>query len=104
MSFAVYADGTANLPAELRQGMIILPCEYTINGKPEVYEGDLENFDTHSFYEALKNGQAVKTSLLNTELFLTRFRETMEQGQDAIYVSMSSGISGTYSAACAAAV
>ena len=103
MSFAVYADGTANLPAELRRGMIILPCEYTINGKPEVYEGDLENFDTHSFYEALKNGQAVKTSLLNTELFLTRFRETMEQGQDAIYVSMSSGISGTYSAACAAA-
>ena len=69
MSFAVYADGTANLPAELRRGMIILPCEYTINGKPEVYEGDLENFDTHSFYEALKNGQAV-VSLAGEDPFL----------------------------------
>ena len=47
MAFAVYADGTSNLPEKVREGMIILPCEYTVDGKPGVYRGDLENFDAH---------------------------------------------------------
>ncbi len=84
-------------------GISLLPCEYTVNGKPETYYGDVESFDAHSFYEGLKNGNIVKTSLLNTQLFLSHFRPVLEKGLDIIYVSMSSGISGTYQAAVIAA-
>ncbi len=42
MSFAVFADGTANLPGSLLDGITVLPCEYTIDGKPDTYLGDLD--------------------------------------------------------------
>ena len=103
MAFAVYADGTANLPKNLREGIFMLPCEYTLDGKPGSYQGNLEGFNAHKYYEALKNGHVVKTSLLNTQLFLTEFLPALKQGLDIIYVSMSSGISGTFNAAMLAA-
>lgn len=99
MSFAVYADGTANLPGILLNGITLLPSEYTIDGKPEIYLGDIENFNVHEYYDKLRKGMVVKTSLLNTGLFLTHFEPVLKQGTDIIYIAMSSGISGTYNAA-----
>ena len=103
MSFAVFADGTANLPGSLLDGITVLPCEYTIDGKPDTYLGDLDHFNARDYYDKLRSGHIVKTSLLNTDLFLTQFTPLLKQGLDIIYVSMSSGISGTYNAAVAAA-
>ena len=103
MSFAVFADGSANLPREMLEGISLLPNEYTVDGVPETYWGDVDRFDGHSFYEELKNGKVVRTSLLNTQLFLSRFGPLLTQGTDIIYISMSSGISGTYNAARIAA-
>ena len=103
MSFAVFADGSANLPQSLLDGISLLPCEYTVDGKPEVYFGDVDHFDGHAYYEGLRKGRKIGTSLLNSQLFITHFTPVLEGGQDIIYVSMSSGISGTYNAAVAAA-
>lgn len=103
MSFAVFADGTANLPERMLDGISMLPCEYTMDGVRGIYDGHLDTFDAHAYYEKLRAGQIIKTSLLNTELFLSHFTPMLKQGLDVIYVSMSSGISGTYNAAVAAA-
>ena len=103
MSFAVFADGSANLPRKMLDGIELLPDEYTIDGEVQVYEGNVDDFDGHAYYEGLRNGRIVRTSLLNTHLFLTRFAPILERGLDIIYVSMSSGISGTYQAAVTAA-
>lgn len=103
MSFAVFADGSANLPKKMLEGITLLPCDYTVDGEPRTYLGDVDQFDGHAYYEELRKGRTVHTTLLNTHLFLTQFRPLMEKGIDIIYVSMSSGISGTYNAAQAAA-
>ena len=103
MSFAVFTDGTANLPGRLLEGISLLPCDYTMDGVPGTYLGDLDAFDAHAYYDSLRSGRVIKTTLLNTELFLARFTPVLQQGIDVIYVSMSSGISGTYNAAVAAA-
>ena len=103
MSFAVFADGSANLPKKMLEGIQVLPCEYTLDGKPQTYLGDVEQFDARAFYDGLRSGHAVKTSLLNTQLFITHFTPLMMAGQDVIYVSSSSGISGTCNAARLAA-
>ena len=103
MSFTVFADGCANLPKSLTEGITILPCGYLRNGESLVYDGDIESFDAHSYYEGLKKGDKVQTSLLNTQLFLTHFTPLVREGKDIIYIAMSSGISGTYNAAVAAA-
>ena len=104
MTFAVFADGTANLPGKLLEGIQLLPSELTINGTSYTYTGDIEHFDMHSYYEGLRHGDDVKTSLLNTALFMTSFEPLVKEGTDIIYVAMSSGISGTYNAACVAAM
>ncbi len=103
MAFAVFADGSANLPKEMLEGISLLPCEYTVDGKPQTYWGDVDHFDGHAFYESLRNGHVARTSLLNTQLFLDQLTPVLKQGLDVIYISMSSGISGTYNAAVAAA-
>lgn len=103
MSFAVFADGSANLPKSMLEGISLLPCEYTVDGEPRTYWGEVDTFDAHEFYEGLKKGKTVRTSLLNTQLFLSRFGTIRTGGTDIIYISMSSGISGTYNAARLAA-
>ena len=105
MSYTIFTDGCSNLPGALlsKLDIRVLPCSYTMDGVPGVYEGDIDAFDTHGYYEKLRNGSELKTSLLNTHLFLTHLRPELEQGLDVIYVGMSSGISGTIQAARIAA-
>ena len=75
MSFAVFADGSANLPQSMLEGITLLPCDYTVDGVPQTYLGDVDHFDGHAYYEKLKEGVSVKTTLLNTQLFMERFKE-----------------------------
>lgn len=103
MSFVVFADGSSNLPGNMLEGVTLLPCSYTVDDVPHIYQGDVDGFNGHEYYDLLRAGKLIKTSLLNTQLFMDRFRPVLEQGQDAIYVAMSSGISGTYQAAKIAA-
>lgn len=103
MSFVVFADGTANLPKQLLDGIRLLPCTYMVNEEPHVYEGDVDSFDAKEYYDQLRAGKRITTSLLNTQLFLEHFRPILEQGKDVLYVAMSSGISGTFNAARLAA-
>ena len=105
MSFSVFTDSCSNLPGRILSELNIqvLPCSYVLDGIPGTYEGDIDAFDTHGYYEKLRNGSEMKTSLLNTHLFITHFRPELEQGNDVIYVGMSSGISGTIQAARIAA-
>lgn len=100
MSFTIFVDGSSNLPGEIlsRLNISILPCSYTINDQPSTYNGNLDSFDAHEYYEMLRQGGTVKTSLLNTQLFLDHFRPELEAGRDVVYFSMSSGISGTFQA------
>ncbi|MGM9604671.1 MAG: DegV family protein [Faecousia sp.] len=97
MSFAIFVDGSSNLPDHLLRELelSILPCSYTLNGTPSTYNGNLASFHAHEYYEMLRQGAKVQTSLLNTQLFLDSFRPELVQGRDVLYFSMSSGISGT---------
>lgn len=105
MSFSIFVDGSSNLPKSLLEPLDIqvLPCSYNLNGRPGVYEGDVDSFDFHAYYEMLRAGGRMETTLLNTHLFITHFTPELEAGRDVIYVSMSSGISGTVQAARLAA-
>lgn len=100
MSFEIFVDGSSNLPDGLREklGISILPCSYTINEQPSTYNGNLDSFQAHEYYEMLRSGGVVKTSLLNTQLFVEHFSPALQAGRDVLYFGMSSGISGTIQA------
>lgn len=105
MSFQIFVDGSSNLPGSVLKSLdiSILPCSYTVNDQPSTYNGNLDSFNAHEYYEMLRQGGTVKTSLLNTQLFLDYFRPVLEAGEDVVYCGMSSGISGTIQAARMAA-
>ena len=105
MEFAVFTDGASNLPGRLLRELKIqvLPCTYMVDGVPVRYNGDVENFDAKAYYDGLREGKKITTSLINSQQFLDSFRPVLKKGQDIVYVGLSSGISGTIQAAKIAA-
>lgn len=101
MSYVVFTDACSNLPGDLirRFDIHLLPCSYVLDEEPGVFEGNIDEFDTHAYYDKLRNGSELKTSMLNTQLFMDYFRTALDAGKDIVYVGLSSGVSGTLQAA-----
>ena len=51
MSYTIFTDACSNLPNSTVTEMDIrlLPCSYTMDGKPGIYTGDLDSFDSTCF-------------------------------------------------------
>ena len=102
MSFAIMTDTSANLPdAFLRLHEIrCIPYSFMIDGaeldKDFVFEGK-------RFYDDMRRGRIVTTSQIPPQRYADFFRGELEKGRDVLFVSMSSGISGSYNSACIAA-
>ena len=105
MSYTVFTDGCSNLPMSLLEPLEIhvLPCSYTLDDEPGIFDGNLDAFDSHAYYDKLRAGAVMKTSLINSQLFMDHFRPELEKGNDVVYVGLSSGVSGTLQAAKIAA-
>ena len=60
-------------------------------------------FDGDEFYARIKGGLAVTTSQITPQHYADFFEPFLKEGQDVLYVSMSSGISGSCDCARVAA-
>ena len=100
----LYTDTSANLPlALLREyDIAVIPFSYTVNGMAEDYNEETD-FDGKAFYDAMRRGAEVKTSMVNPATAAAFFERALAQGDDVLYVGMSGGISGTAHAAALAA-
>ena len=100
----LYTDTSANLPlALLREyDIAVIPFSYTVNGVAEDYNEETD-FDGKAFYDAMRRGAEVKTSMVNPATAAAFFERALAQGDDVLYVGMSGGISGTAHAAALAA-
>ena len=92
----LYTDTSANLPlALLREyDIAVIPFSYTVNGVAEDYNEETD-FDGKAFYDAMRRGAEVKTSMVNPATAAAFFERALAQGDDVLYVGMSGGISGT---------
>lgn len=97
-------DTSANLPAELvaKHDISVLAFQYTVNGEPVEYNEDW-NSDGKRFFDAMRAGAVVDTSLVNMGRFIDCFEPMLQNGDDVLYIGMSSGISGTFNASRLAA-
>ena len=100
MSFSIMTDSSANLPEEFlrRYGIRTIPYSFLIDGaEPE------GAFDGKRFYDGMRRGRIVTTSQIPPQRYADFFRGERAHGKDLLFVSMSSGISGSYDSACMAA-
>ena len=108
--FQIVVDSGANIPAELveQYDIRVIPFinyvdEEMIPGFEAGLTPEEERAKGKVFYDAMRNGAEVKTSLVNTGTFIEYFRPILEAGEDIIYYSLSKNISGTNNAATLAA-
>lgn len=108
--FQIYVDSAANIPAETveKYGINVIAFINDVDGKtiPGFEPGltlEEERAKGKEYYDAVRAGANVKTSLVNSDDFANHFRTTLENGEDIIYFSLSKNISGTYNAARIAA-
>ncbi|MBQ8165309.1 MAG: DegV family protein [Clostridia bacterium] len=100
MSFTIITDTSANLPTPYlkSEGIQAIPFSYYIDGK-EFTCTDTETFNCREYYELIKGGMRVTTSQITPQKYIETFSPILEEGSDILFVSMSSGISGSYSSA-----
>lgn len=108
--FKVIVDSAANLPAVVakKYDIQVLSFVNCINGEPVVcYNPDFtpeeERAQGKEYYDSMRAGLDVKTGLVSIGEFEEAFEATIKEGFDIIYLSLSSGISGTFNAARIAA-
>ena len=95
--FRIVTDTSANLPtAYLRQEHItIIPFTFHADGDEQACL-DLNTFDAKTFYAQMRSGTKVSTSQIPPQRYLDVLTPMLEAGEDVLFVSMSSGISGSY--------
>ena len=100
----LFTDTSANLPVSITKeyDIEVVPFSYTVNGKEVPYSADTD-FNGRAFYEAMRAGAEVKTSMINVSDFMAAFEQWIAKGDAVIYVGMSGGISGTANSAKLAA-
>lgn len=101
MDYEIFTDSSSNLTPDLaKEAQIeIIPFHcLTEKGEMACYDEN-KKFDGHAFYEALRQKGTAKTSMINLDQFTRAFEPIVQKGKDILYIAMSSGISGTCSAA-----
>lgn len=104
MSYTIFTDTSANIPTELLQerGIEVIPFRYYVDGEEHTCL-DTRKFDGDTYYAAIKSGVQVTTAQIPPQHYIDRFTPALEAGNDVIFVSMSSGISGSCGSARIAA-
>ena len=96
----IITDSAADLePKEYEQlGIRCIPL--TVSFGDQSYQENV-NLSKTEFYELLAAGETPKTAQASPQLLLDLFEAAKEAGEEAVYISISSAISGTYQTACA---
>lgn len=91
----VFTDFASNLPPQAVEEYKIhmIPMPYAVDGR----EADpAVPFDAIAFYEAMRQGADVRTSMPSPGMVRELWAPCLEQGDDVLCLCLSSGISGTF--------
>ena len=93
--FILMTDSTADLPVSFYHDnqIKVVPLTYTLNGS--TYEQN-NGLSSHEFYEQIRMGHMPITSQINPQAALDAFKMMSLEGRDILFLSFSSGLSGTY--------
>lgn len=89
-------DITPEVAKEYGYRMISMP--YSIDAKTIWPFEDYDVFDSHAFYDSLRNGVLPTTGGISKERYLHYFRPEFEQGNDILYVHFSAAMTVTFRA------
>ncbi len=103
--YIIYADISADIPAAYadEHGIRFLPMNYTLGDEDRVCSGIEPESLLHRFYDGQRHGDMTHTSQISPQNYIDLFSPILAQGTSVLYLSLSSGLSGTYNSSCIAA-
>ncbi len=105
MSYYIYADASIDiLPALAKQYAIqLVPMHYELAGETFSCTALATETQMHEYYEKQRRGAVTHTSQVGPANYMDIFRPLLEQGEDILCLTLSSGLSSTYQSALMAA-
>lgn len=100
MNYSIVTDTSSNLPTSLAEELdiTVIPFSYFINGEEKICT-DTRSFNGEEYYNSIRQGSKVTTSLINPQRYVTHLTPILESGRDVLLILMSSGISSSFRAA-----
>lgn len=97
-TFTIITDSTSNLPRPYieKYGIIVLPLTYLVDDREYPGYSDEPEDNFGQLYEHLRNGNPVTTSMVNKSIAYEVAKRVLEQGNDLLYIGLSSKLSGTF--------
>ena len=83
-------------------GVVCIPLKFRFDGESTEYSDN--DIESKTFYDKMRAGGVAKTSAINTETFKSEFEKVIKEGNDVLYIGLSSGLSATYNSARLAAM
>lgn len=96
-NFALITDSTSDLNLELREKYNIdyVKMNYVIGETEYPASLDWEAHSAKEFYDLMRGGTRIRTTQVSRETFTDCFKGYLEKGQDVVYISCSSALSGS---------
>ncbi len=96
--YVIVSDATLDLPAEVikEYDIKVIPMGFNVDDVDYLHYPDERQLPIEEFYAKLKAGAVSRTSQITPIMFMEFFEEILKQGKDILYISFSSGLSGTY--------
>ncbi|MFA5421968.1 MAG: DegV family protein [Bacilli bacterium] len=99
--YILATDACSDLTPQIveKYSIAIIPMMLELEGKTYFHHLDERELKLSAFYDQLRNKKTSRTSLVNVGEFIQFFTELLKEGQDILYVALSSALSGTYQSA-----
>jgi len=99
-SFAIVVDSNCDLPPGYfeKYGVKTMPMPFELDGVAH-NQGYWQEISGKEFYNTLRKGGVAKTSQINPDAFVAAFTEYAQQGREALFLTLSSGLSNTFDCA-----
>lgn len=94
----IFADSASDLPLAFfeENDVTLIPLVVVVGDKEY---NDITEIDSREVYENIRNGGQPKTSQASLELFQEKWNELADLGEEGLYISFSSELSGTFNTA-----
>ena len=104
-NYVICIDASIDLDQQYidENGVIIIPMKYVLGDKEMLMKNRLSDAELKAFYDAMRRGEATHTSQITPYFYQQVFGREAEKGHDILYLSLSGGLSSTYSSALTAA-
>ena len=102
MAFYIVTDAGCDLNKDYidrQKDLYVIPMDYTINGETFVYTCYDGSPQLLELYNRMRNGEVPTTAQINLNDYLTLFNRLVKEGHEVLYLSLSSGLSGTFQTA-----